>query len=287
MCFGQDKLVWFPHGATAERWCKGVEARVQRGGRVSRSLWKRVMLAISLRQCNDGQLSCLKRSVLGVRKGREGWSGQRLPGHVQWPWHLAQEDCHARQETHTPVLDVESISTVVPLLLDVVLVLSTSTSEALHVELLWEEVHGCGHASQDSEREQRQDVSYTGQCRLLHLKCGAFKMRSMPVCMLVVIIFVFAWPKRPRQEIAQFSAEVTASWSGDSDTSWLCWWAWCKRASSVCSSVCTRLMLQGRSFMKITKSTGPRCDPCGTPGEIGCGTDWPSPTRTVMWRPDK
>ena len=38
-----------------------------------------------------------------------------------------------------------------------------------------------------------------------------------------VIIFVFAWPKRPRQEIAQFSAEVTASWSGDSDTSWLCW----------------------------------------------------------------
>ena len=34
-------------------------------------------------------------------RGREGWSGQRLPGHVQWPRHLAQEDCHARQETHT------------------------------------------------------------------------------------------------------------------------------------------------------------------------------------------
>ena len=50
-------------------------------------------------------------------RGCEGWSWQRLPGHVQWPWHLAQEDCHARQETHTPVLDVESISTVVPLLL--------------------------------------------------------------------------------------------------------------------------------------------------------------------------
>ena len=67
-------------------------------------------------------------------RGLEGWSGQRLLGHVQWPWHLAQEDYHARQETHTPVLDVESISTVVPLLLDVVL--STSTLEALHVELL-------------------------------------------------------------------------------------------------------------------------------------------------------
>ena len=41
---------------------------------------------------------------------------------------------YARQDTHTPVLDVEIISTDVPLLLDVVL--STSTSEALHVELL-------------------------------------------------------------------------------------------------------------------------------------------------------
>ena len=26
MCFVQDKLVWFPHGATAERRCKGEEA---------------------------------------------------------------------------------------------------------------------------------------------------------------------------------------------------------------------------------------------------------------------
>ena len=92
------------------------------------------MLAISLRQRNDGQLGCLNRSVLVYGRGLEGWSGQRLPGHVQWPWHFAQEDCHARQETHTPVLDVESISTVVPLLLDVVL--STSSLEALHVELL-------------------------------------------------------------------------------------------------------------------------------------------------------
>ena len=151
---------------------KGKRQESSGGGRVSRSLWKRVMLAISLRQRNDGQLSCLNRSVLDVRKGAWlGWSGQRLPGHVQWPWHLAQEDCHARQETHTPVLVVESISTVVLLLLDVVL--STSTLEALHVELLWEEVHGCGHASQDSEREQRLDVSYTGQCRLLHFQCGA------------------------------------------------------------------------------------------------------------------
>ena len=65
---------------------------------------------------------------------------------------------------------------------------------------------------------------------------ASFSMRSMPVCMLVdeVIIFVFAWPKRPRQlqEIAQFSADVTASWSGDSDKSWLCWWAWCKDSLS-------------------------------------------------------
>ena len=31
MCFGQDKLLWFPHGATAERRCKGEEAKVKRG----------------------------------------------------------------------------------------------------------------------------------------------------------------------------------------------------------------------------------------------------------------
>ena len=29
-CFGQDKLVWFPHGATAERQCKGEEASEKR-----------------------------------------------------------------------------------------------------------------------------------------------------------------------------------------------------------------------------------------------------------------
>ena len=48
---------------------KGKRQESSGGGRVSRSLWKRVMLAISLRQRNDGQLSCLNRSVLGVRKG--------------------------------------------------------------------------------------------------------------------------------------------------------------------------------------------------------------------------
>ena len=31
MCFGQDKLVWFSHGATAERRSKGEEARVKQG----------------------------------------------------------------------------------------------------------------------------------------------------------------------------------------------------------------------------------------------------------------
>ena len=51
-----------------------------------------------------------------------------------WTRSIAMTSRSARQETHTPVLDVESISTVVPLLLDVVL--STSTLEALHVELL-------------------------------------------------------------------------------------------------------------------------------------------------------
>ena len=43
---------------------KGKRQESSGGGRVSRSLWKRVMLAISLRQRNDGQLSCLNRSVL-------------------------------------------------------------------------------------------------------------------------------------------------------------------------------------------------------------------------------
>ena len=105
------RISWF--GLRMER-PLSVDARGKRqessgGGRVSRSLWKRVMLAISLCQDNGGQLSCLNKSVLGVQKEREEWSEQRLPGHAQWPWHLAQEDCHARQETHTPVLDVESM----------------------------------------------------------------------------------------------------------------------------------------------------------------------------------
>ena len=41
---------------------------------------------------------------------------------------------------------------------------------------------------------------------------ASFSMRSMTVCMLVdeVIIFVFAWPKHPRQEIAQFFAAILA-----------------------------------------------------------------------------
>ena len=63
------------------RWCgfrmerllsvdtKGKRQESSGGGRVGRSLWKRVMLAISLRQRNNGRLSCLNRSVLGVRKG--------------------------------------------------------------------------------------------------------------------------------------------------------------------------------------------------------------------------
>ena len=68
-----------------------------------------------------------------------------------------------------------------------------------------------------------------------------------------VIILVFVWPRRPRQEIAQFSADVIASWNGNSDTSWLCWWAWCKRASSAYSSVCTRLMLQGDNLWRSRK----------------------------------
>ena len=45
---------------------KGKRQESSGGGRVSRSLWKRVMLAISLRQRNDGQLSCLNRSGFSV-----------------------------------------------------------------------------------------------------------------------------------------------------------------------------------------------------------------------------
>ena len=67
------------------------------------------------------------------RGAKDGAGNGCLPGHVQWPRRLAQEDFHARRETHTLVLDIESIR-VVPLLLDVVLL--TSTLEALHVELL-------------------------------------------------------------------------------------------------------------------------------------------------------
>ena len=65
--------------------------------------------------------------------GRIGWDKQRLPGHIQWPyaWHLTQEDFHARQKAHTPVLDVESVCTAVPSLLppDVHAILLTSTSQ--------------------------------------------------------------------------------------------------------------------------------------------------------------
>ena len=261
---------------------KGKRQESSGGGRVSSSLWKRVMLAISLRQRNDGQLSCLNRSVLGVRKGARRMErataasirsmamasrSRRLPCQTGDAY-----SSFGRRKYKYSCAVVAGSST-----FDIHLRSPARGAALRRSSWMW--------SCQSRFRERT-----TPRC-FVHgtTSIASFSMRSLPVCMLVdeVIIFVFAWPKRPRQEIAQFSAEVTASWSGDSDTSWLCWWAWCNRASSAYRSVCTRLMLQGRSFMKITKSTGPRCDPCGTPAEIGCGADWPSPTRTVMWRPDK
>ena len=78
----------------------------------------------------------------------------------------------------------------------------------------------------------------TPRC-LVHgtMSIASLSMRSMQLVGMAVsevIILVFAWPKRPRQEIAQFLADVTASWSGNSDTSWLWWWAWCESAQDIC-----------------------------------------------------
>ena len=93
------------------------------------------MLAISLRQRNDGQLRFLNKSVLGVRKGTRRMERAT----AAWTRSMAMAFRSRRLpcqtgDAYSPVLDVESISTVVPLLLDVVL--STSTLEALHVQLL-------------------------------------------------------------------------------------------------------------------------------------------------------
>ena len=90
------------------------------------------MLVISLRQRNDGQLSCLNRSVLGVRKGAR----RKERATAAWTHSMAMASRSRRLpcQTGDAYSSFGRISTVVPLLLDVVL--STSTLEALHVELL-------------------------------------------------------------------------------------------------------------------------------------------------------
>ena len=103
---------------------KGKRQESSGGGRVSGSLWKRVMLSISLRQRNDGQLSCLNRSIFGVQKGaRKDGAGNGCLD--TFNGHGISLKKIAKQETHYPVIDVESISTVVPVLLDVVLLTAT------------------------------------------------------------------------------------------------------------------------------------------------------------------
>ena len=76
---------------------KGKRQESSGGGRVSRSLWKRVMLAISLRQRNDGQLSCLNRSVLGVRKGARRMERAT----AAWTRSMAMASCSRRLPCQT------------------------------------------------------------------------------------------------------------------------------------------------------------------------------------------
>ena len=150
------------------------------------------------------------------------------------------------------------------MLLDVVLL--TSTLKALQVELLSEAPDECGHANQVAAR----DALYNKMLRpRYYVDCLIFDVEHAKVTLVRYLvrsssILVFGGSKhlRVRREIAPFSANVSASWNGSSETCCLCW---CNRVSSAYSSDFTRLMLKGSSFTKIRKSgTGPRDDICST-----------------------
>ena len=101
----------------------------------------------------------------------------------------------------------------------------------------------------------------------------------------VVIMVVLSQPNLPCQDFAHCAAEVTACWSDRSESPCLgrCW---CSRASSAYRSVSAVAVVAGRSLIKTTKRTGPRCEPWGTPAKVGCGLEllpltWTSKRRLV------